>query len=143
MKLVGSVFPELFEEKVFPKQGGQVKHFIKSTSKGFEGFGEAYFSSVEDGSISGWKRHRRVSCNLGVLKGNVRFVLLFPENKFVQFKLSADDSKRLFIPPNFWYGFQGTSSVVSMIINIIDETHDPDEQDQCELDQFDFDWIIK
>ena len=46
MKHPGSGLPELFEEKVFSKQGGQVRHFIKSTSKGFEGFGEAYFSSV-------------------------------------------------------------------------------------------------
>ena len=143
MKHPGSGFPELFEEKVFSKQGGQVRHFIKSTSKGFEGFGEAYFSSVQEGSISGWKRHRRVSCNLGVLRGNVRFVLLLQENKFIQYNLSADDSKRLFIPPNFWYGFQGISSTMSLIINIIDETHDPEEQDQCELNQFNFDWIIK
>ena len=74
--------PQLFDEKTFSKNGaGEVKHFLKTTSEGFFGFGEAYFSSIEYGCISGWKRHRRVSCNLSILNGKVLFVIKSTGNK--------------------------------------------------------------
>ena len=135
--------PQLFDERTFSKNdGGEVKHFLKTNSEGFFGFGEAYFSSIEHGSIRGWKRHRRVSCNLSVLNGKVRFVLTSAGDQFIKYYLSSDDNKRLYIPPNFWFGFQGISSSLSLIINIIDEIHDPDEQDNLSLNHFDFDWKI-
>ena len=135
--------PQLFEEKTFIKKvGGEVKHFLKTTSDGFVGFGEAYFSSIECDFVSDWKRHRRVSCNLSVVTGKVRFVLTSCGNKFTVYHLSAEDNKRLFIPPNIWFSFQGISSNISLIINIINEIHDQSEQDKLKSDYFNFDWKV-
>ena len=33
--------------KVIPVDGGDVKHFLRSDEKSFNGFGEAYFSFIE------------------------------------------------------------------------------------------------
>ena len=136
--------PNLFTEKtITKKQGGEIRHFLKKNSEGFVGFGEAYFSSIEFGSITDWKIHRQVSCNLSVVSGEVRFVLTSNGKIFFEYLLSAEDNKRLFIPPNFWFGFQGISSKMSLILNIIDDIHDQNEQDTQEINNFDFDWKLQ
>ena len=54
--------------------GGDVLHAMKSFEHGYDGFGEAYFSTIESGIIKGWKRHREMVLNLVVPIGAVRFV---------------------------------------------------------------------
>ena len=38
---------------VVPK--GDIYHALKSTDEGYAGFGEAYFSQIEQGAAKGWK----------------------------------------------------------------------------------------
>jgi hypothetical protein len=40
---------------------GDIYHAMKSTDEGYCGFGEAYFSQIEQGQAKGWKRHNRSS----------------------------------------------------------------------------------
>ncbi len=54
--------------------GGDVLHALKCTDTGFQGFGEAYFSMAEAGAVKAWKLHRRMTLNLVVPVGEVRFV---------------------------------------------------------------------
>lgn len=56
--------------------GGDVLHALKMTDDGFDGFGEAYFSMIEQGEIKGWKYHKRMTMNLIVPLGSVKFVFL-------------------------------------------------------------------
>ena len=53
--------------------GGDVLHALKATDAGFRDFGEAYFSMIEPGAIKAWKMHRRMTLNLVVPIGIVRF----------------------------------------------------------------------
>jgi dTDP-4-dehydrorhamnose 3,5-epimerase len=55
-------------------EGGDVMHALNKSDKGFNGFGEVYFSWVEQGSIKAWKCHQRMTLNLAVPVGEVRFV---------------------------------------------------------------------
>ena len=50
--------------KKIPSVGGDVWHALKSTDESFQGFGEAYFSWIELGSIKAWKQHIRMTMNL-------------------------------------------------------------------------------
>ena len=41
--------------KIIPGDSGEVMHALKQPEESFQGFGEAYFSTVEHGSVKGWK----------------------------------------------------------------------------------------
>ena len=42
---------------------GNIIHAMKKSEKDFSGFGEAYFSSVYQGKIKGWKKHNKLMKN--------------------------------------------------------------------------------
>ena len=61
--------------KIIDGEKGSVLHAMKQDDPGFEGFGEAYFSTVIKGAVKGWKRHTRMTLNLVVPFGSIRFVI--------------------------------------------------------------------
>ena len=46
--------------RTIPHPKGDIFHAVKSSSKDFEKFGEAYFSSINYKEIKGWKKHREM-----------------------------------------------------------------------------------
>ena len=123
---------------VVPK--GDIYHALKSTDDGYVGFGEAYFSQIESGKIKGWKRHNRMALNIVVVAGAIRFVIYDDRANsptcglFENVILSPSDNyKRLSIAPGLWMAFQGLGNGVSMLLDIIHETHDPSEASRKEL----------
>lgn len=132
--------PLLLQEKRIHSPKGDVIHFLKENSEGFNGFGEAYFSIIKPNDTKAWKLHKKATCNLTVLKGEVRFVIQTSEKLFAEFLLSENDQNRLMIPPDLWFGFQNKSNNESKILNIIDIMHNPKEQISTDLCSFDFNW---
>ena len=95
--------PFIVEEKRVFSSKGDVIHFLKRSSKGYEGFGEAYFSTIQPNDIKAWKLHKEATCNLTTIKGSVRFVVHTQnQDSFQEFILDEDDEKRLTIPPGLW-----------------------------------------
>lgn len=125
---------------------GEVLHAMKRSSPGFAGFGEAYFSTVLPGEIKGWKRHRRVTLNLVVPVGKVRFVIFDdrPDSPtsgcFNNFVLDKVNYARLTIPPRLWVAFRGLDETGNMLINLANEEHDPTESDNVSIEDIPFDW---
>lgn len=126
--------------------GGNVLHAMKATDQGYVGFGEAYFSQIEARAIKPWKRHRKMTLNLVVPIGAIRFVIFddrpnsFTQGKFQQVVLSPGNYSRLTIPPMLWMAFQGISNGVSLLLNIADILHDPSESDRKSIDEIAFVW---
>ena len=50
--------------KIIEREQGNVMHALKNSDAGFDGFGEAYFTFVNNGVIKGWKKHREMTLNL-------------------------------------------------------------------------------
>jgi len=125
---------------------GDVLHGIKCSDAGFVGFGEAYFSTVIGAQVKGWKRHRRVTLNLVVPVGRIRFVLHDDRDgsatcgQFQEVTLGDSLYARLTVPPNLWLAFQGAHSQPSLLLNVIDEEHDPAEGDAIPLSHFEYAW---
>jgi len=119
-------------------EGGDVLHALTCLSENFHGFGEAYFSTIHPGAIKAWKLHTKMTMNLIVPVGNVRFVFPELENECVQ--IGEDAYQRLCIYPGTWFGFQGLGKGSSLILNIADIVHHPDESQKVEKQIFDFDW---
>ena len=128
-------------------KGGDVLHAMKKSDHGYSGFGEAYFSTIEPKAIKGWKRHTQMVLNLVVPIGSVRFILYDDRenqnniNKFQEVILSiADGYARLTVPPMIWVGFQGLARQTSLVLNIANIEHSPDEIERKELDEIEFIW---
>ena len=54
---------------------GDVFHGMKKSDNGYAGFGEAYFSTIKNGEIKGWNKHKRMTLNLVVPVGKVIFII--------------------------------------------------------------------
>lgn len=122
--------------------GGDVMHAMKAVDQGYEGFGEAYFSWVEPGAVKAWKRHSRMTMNLVVPVGSVRFA--FALNSKGPFRVievgSETEYARLTVPPNLWFGFQGRAHSASLLLNLANISHEVTEVERIEQNQFEFDW---
>jgi dTDP-4-dehydrorhamnose 3,5-epimerase len=135
--------------KIIEVEGGNVLHGLKSIESSFYGFGEAYFSTIAFGTVKAWKRHTEMVLNLIVPSGNIRFVL-FDDRKesqsyrtFGEVSLSIDNYYRLTVPPMLWMGFQGLANQNSMLLNIANISHRPDEVDRKAIHEINYDWEIK
>jgi dTDP-4-dehydrorhamnose 3,5-epimerase len=125
---------------------GDILHGMKKCDEGFTGFGEAYFSTINNGEIKGWNRHKKITLNLIVPVGEVTFVIYDERkksrsnSKFFEVELSLSNYQRLTVPPELWIAFKGKNNNTNIILNIADMEHDPDEIERLDLDQFDYDW---
>lgn len=119
---------------------GDIYHALKSTDDGYVGFGEAYFSEIEEGVVKGWKRHNRMTLNIIVVRGEIEFVI-YDDRKdsetrgeFMSVTLSpARNYRRLTLAPGLWMAFHGIGPGTSMLMDIIPEPHDPTEADRRDL----------
>lgn len=121
---------------------GDVYHAIKSSEKGYVGFGEAYFSFISPGSIKAWKRHTRMTMNLVVPIGSIKFVFTCDKKNFFVKEIGVSDYSRLTVNPGIWFGFQGTSSPTNLLLNLSNIIHDPNEAERLEQIEIDYDWSI-
>lgn len=130
---------------------GDIFHGMKKSDKGFVGFGEAYFSTIKNGEIKGWNRHKKMTLNLIVPVGKVIFIIYDDREKsssrgnFFEVEISPDNYQRITVPPCLWLAFMGKSNGTNLILNIADMEHDPDEIEK--LDPFDsripYNWDLK
>jgi dTDP-4-dehydrorhamnose 3,5-epimerase len=125
---------------------GDIFHAMKRSDPGFNGFGEAYFSTVNSGDIKGWKKHLRMMMNLVVPVGKIRFVIhdIRDDSKtfgdFFSVCLSVDNYQRLTVPPGVWVGFQGMGEGLNLLLNLADLEHDPAESENLPIESFKYDW---
>jgi dTDP-4-dehydrorhamnose 3,5-epimerase len=127
-------------------KGGDVLKVLRSDESLFAGFGEAYFSLVNNLAIKAWKRHNQMTLNLVVPIGMVRFVFAdtnshgeFTEN-FKVIDIGLENYSRITVPPGIWFGFQGLRPSPNLILNIGNLPHDPLEVDLKNLEEVPFNW---
>ena len=132
--------------RIIPVFGGDVLHALKSSEDEFSGFGEAYFSFIENRMIKGWKKHTSMTLNIFVPHGSIKFVIFDDRPKsntkgdFFAVILSKKNYQRLTIDPGLWVAFQGVEHGVNILLNIANIQHDPEESINRELDQIYYDW---
>ena len=133
--------------KIMNVYGGDVMHGLRSSDKHFKGFGELYFSWIQPKKVKAWKKHKLMTMNLIVPHGLVKFVIYNEKkpDKFNEIVLgNSDDNKntykRLTIEPNLWFGFQGLGNMMSLVVNLADIEHDPNEAQRSELNYIKYNW---
>ena len=124
--------------------GGDVLRALKQNDVGYTGFGEAYFSWVSAGSVKAWKRHTRMTMNVVVPLGQVRFVFRCINTDGVEefrvVDIGVDHYARLTVPPGTWFGFQGLHTPKSLLLNIANIPHDPNEVEHLALTDINYVW---
>jgi dTDP-4-dehydrorhamnose 3,5-epimerase len=134
--------------EVISNNKGNILHALKESNDSYKGFGEAYFSIVQKNLIKGWKKHSKMTLNLIVPVGNIKFVVFDDriESKtygnFFSIILGNDNYKRLTVPPNIWLAFQGVGENLNMLLNIADIEHDPLESINAKIDEIVYDWKL-
>lgn len=128
--------------KRIPTPGGDVIHALKASEAEFNGFGEAYFSWIDPGAIKAWKCHQRMTLNLVVPLGSVRFVFCLPNqgDAFRVEEIGKARYLRITVPSGIWFGFKGMSSGSSLLMNMADIEHDPDEVLRKPLSEIKYNW---
>ncbi len=138
----------LIDLKIIDHPKGNILHGMRNTDNGFHGFRDAYFSTINQGDIKGWKKHKTMIMNLIVPNGKVRFVLFdgrmnsVTKNQFYTVELSRSNYKRLMIPPGIWHAFKGESHKENIILNISNIKHDPRKILRKNIEEISYDWEI-
>ena len=78
--------------------------------------------------------------NLVVPFGGVRFVFLNGSGEPQIVTVGDHNYRRITVPPMIWFGFQGVGDSQSMVANLSNLPHDPDEVERVTIDTFTFDW---
>lgn len=121
--------------------GGDVMHVIKQSDVGYNGFGEAYFSLIQKGAVKAWKCHTKMTMNIIVPVGCVRFVFhCRKEQNYRVEEIGVDNYNRITVPPGIWFGFQGLIMPVSLILNVANIPHDPTEVERLPEASFTYPW---
>jgi len=126
--------------KFIADERGAVMHGLRVDAAGYAGFGEAYFSFVRQGVTKGWKRHKRMTLNLVVPVGQVRFLIVDlrgssgSNGKQVVVELGERNRFRLTVPPGLWVAFRGVDEGPNVLLNIASIAHDPAESDNVSWD---------
>jgi dTDP-4-dehydrorhamnose 3,5-epimerase len=134
--------------KIISVPNGDVMHAMKLSDKGYKNFGEAYFSTIKTGVIKAWKKHQKMTLNLVVPQGKVKFVLYDDRKKsqsygsFYEIILSPSSYFRLTVPPKLWLGFKGLHHSTSIILNVASIEHSSNEVEKKEIDKIFYDWEL-
>ena len=56
-------------------ENGDLFHIIRNFDEGFNGFGEAYISTIKYNEIKAWKRHIKMTANMVVPHGIVKMII--------------------------------------------------------------------
>lgn len=125
---------------------GDIYHGMKISDIGYVGFQEAYFSTINSGVIKPWKKHLKMTLNLIVPFGEIKFVLFddrensFTNGQYLEVKLSLNNYFRLTVTPGVWMAFRGEADSVNLLLNIANLEHDPEEIVRLDLDQIPYKW---
>ena len=127
--------------KIIKSSKGDVLRVLKKKDLKNWNFSEAYFSKVKFGKIKAWKLHLKMTLNLVVPSGRVKFVFYSEKGKCLRvIEIGDKNYSRLTIPPKIWFGFKGVSKKENIILNLTNIEHNPREILRRDKNKIKFNW---
>jgi dTDP-4-dehydrorhamnose 3,5-epimerase len=114
-----------------PDERGTIYHMLRATDPHFLDFGEIYFTSVYEGVVKGWHKHREMTLNYACIFGRIKLVLYDDrpesptEGALMELFLGPDDYSLVTISPEIWTGFKGMTRPFALVANCATHPHDP------------------
>lgn len=112
--------------------------YIQNTDDCFNGFGEIYGSIIKRDQIKAWKYQNKNIMNLFVPFGSVKLVCYY-DNNFFEVIMSEQNTKRITVKPNIYYGFKGIGEK-NLILNLINNLHDENSSINKPLSHLAYEW---
>ena len=108
---------KFIKQPIINVEGGNVCRVMKRSDFEEFNFQEAYFSSIDFNFIKGWKMQLKMSSNICVPIGNVKFTFVSEDfKKHKTFLIGEDNYGIITIPPKIWYSFKGISKKKELLI---------------------------
>jgi dTDP-4-dehydrorhamnose 3,5-epimerase len=134
-----------------PDERGTVLHMLRRTDPHFLEFGEIYFSTVYEGVVKGWHRHREMTLNYACPFGRIKLVLYDDRDgsptrgQLQEHFLGPDDYSLVVIPPGVWNGFKGLSAPFALVANCCTHPHDPARSERLDplSSVIPYDWEVR
>ena len=130
---------KVFKPKVIKLPEGDVLRVLRRNEIKRWNFEEAYFSKIKYGKVKAWKLHLKMTINVVVPKGKVKFVF-YSNKKFRSILIGERNYCRLTIPPRVWFGFVGMSKLESIILSLTNIKHTAKEVMRVKKDKIKFNW---
>jgi dTDP-4-dehydrorhamnose 3,5-epimerase len=134
-----------------PDERGTIMHMLRADDPHFLQFGEIYFTTVYEGVVKGWHKHREMTLNYACVSGRIKLAVYDdrPQSPtrgtLDEIFLGPDDHSLVVIPPDLWTGFKGMTAPFAIVANCCTHTHDPSRTTR--LDPFDssipYDWALR
>ena len=134
-----------------PDERGTIYHMLRADDPHFIQFGEIYFTTVYDGVVKGWHKHREMTLNYACVYGRVKLALYddrleSPTRGAEQeIFLGPDNHSLVIIPPEVWNGMKGMSTPFAIVANCCTHSYDPSRTTR--LDPFEndipYDWAVR
>lgn len=134
-----------------PDERGTVFHMLRRTDPHFLEFGEIYFTTVYEGVVKGWHRHREMTLNYACPFGRIKLVLFDDREgsptrgQLQEHFLGPDDYSLVVIPPGVWNGFKGLSDPFALVANCCTHPHDPARSERLDplSTLIPYDWAVR
>ncbi len=132
--------------KTFNLKDGNLFKGLSKLDKNYIQFGEIYFTYILRNKIKCWKQHKKMTLNLIVLLGKVKFVIAKNKSRdlekleFDEIILSENKKQIITIYPGFWFGFQGIKYKKSLVTNIASILHSDKEVNKLAINQLQYKW---
>ena len=128
-------------QKIIKLPAGNIMHVLKSVELKNWIFKEAYFSKIKFGKVKAWRYHLKMTLNLAVPYGKVKFVFYSQqEDLFRVIEIREKQYSRLIVPPRIWFGVKGIKKSESIILNLANFQHDSNEILRCKKSDIKFNW---
>ena len=131
---------KVFELKKFKNAKGNVLRGFRKTDK-YPGISaEIYFSWINKKAIKGWKLHKKMTMNLIVPVGTIKFVF-YDNSKFKEIIIGDKNYSRIYVPNNIFFSFQNLSTKKSLVVNNASIIHQKkNEIVTKKLNEIDYKW---
>ena len=72
---------------------------------------EIYINKIKPNVLKGWNLHKKYTCNIFLIKGDLEFLICrnSKKGKIKKIRLSLNKINHLIIKPNNWFCFRSTS----------------------------------
>tara|TARA_B110000008_G_scaffold34633_1_gene30757 strand:- start:495 stop:908 length:414 start_codon:yes stop_codon:yes gene_type:complete len=86
---------------------------------------EIYFTEIKYKKIKGWIKHKKISCNFVVPVGRIKFMFLDEKKKKItKIIVGKNNYRRISVPKNIWFAFEGLAKPISLVVNYLDKIND-------------------
>ena len=113
--------------KTIQTTSGYVQKFLDAEQDEYLGFGEVYFSVLQNSTARPIKKHMNMTMNLIVILGSIEFTFFRQDGDFETVILNAGNPELLTVPPRTTFSFQKVSECDAIICNLSNIVHNEDE----------------